>query len=73
MLRLLNKARHVAETTNKVTVITATSMRKKYPGKIFVEAFSEKDIRDSLEGFNDVGLGRNMIQLDKEGYTELFN
>lgn len=48
VLRLLNKARHLAETANKVTVITATSMRKKYAGKIFVEAFSEKDVRDSL-------------------------
>lgn len=33
---LLNKARHLAETSEKVAVVTATSMKKKYSGKIFV-------------------------------------
>lgn len=60
VLKILNKARHLAGTTNRVTIVSALAMRKKFPGKIFVEAFSEKDIRDSLDGFNNINLGRKI-------------
>ena len=43
-LVILNKARHLAKTENKVTIISALAM-KKHPGRIFVEAMSEKDVR----------------------------
>ncbi len=33
---LLNKAKCLADKSNKVTVITATAIKKKYSGKIFV-------------------------------------
>lgn len=52
-----------------MTVVTATSLRKKYSGRVFVEAFSEKDLRDSLEGFNFVMLSKNIHQLDREDYA----
>jgi hypothetical protein len=65
VLCLLNKARHLAGEGKRVRVVTATALRKKYPGRIFVEAFSEKDVRDSLEWFNQVMLGRNLQHLDR--------
>lgn len=40
VLSILNKARHLAETTNKLSIVTVSAMKKKFMGKIFVEAFS---------------------------------
>ena len=47
------------------------AMKKKYPGKIFVEAHNEKVIRDGLNGFIDVNL-RKINRLQHEDYTNLF-
>lgn len=66
---LLNKAKCLADKSNKVTVITATAIKKKYSGKIFVEAFSQKDVRDSLEGFTNVRLGKDLVQLKRQDYV----
>ena len=61
VLCILNKAKHVAKTENKVTIVSAMSMKKKYPGRILVEAFNERDIRESLDGFNNVNLGKKIV------------
>ena len=38
VLYLLNKAMHLAKTSGKMSIISATSIKKKYSGKIFVQA-----------------------------------
>lgn len=55
---ILNKASHLLNSAKKVTIVSALAMKKKFPGKIFVEAYDEKSIRDSLEGFVDINLGK---------------
>ena len=37
---------------------TAMALKKKYPGKLFIEALSDKAIKQSLEGFIDINTGR---------------
>ena len=37
---------------------TAMALKKKYPGKIFIEAENEKCIKQSLQGFIDVNIAR---------------
>ena len=64
VLCILNKARHLAKTENKVTIISALSMKKKYPGRILVESHTEKDILDSLDGFNNVNLNKKIVELE---------
>lgn len=56
-----------------MTIVSALAMRKKFPGKIFIEAFSPKDITDSLDGFTHVSLARNLTELDSESYVDLFS
>jgi len=47
-----------------MTMITgALALKKKYPGKIFVEAQSELAVKQSLEGFIDVNTKR-IIPMD---------
>ena len=40
VLSILNKAKYLAETTKKLAIVTVSAMKKKFTGKIFVEAFS---------------------------------
>ncbi len=47
------------------------AMKKRHPGKIFVEAANEKDIKQSLYGFIDVNLGK-ILKFQHEDYTNLF-
>lgn len=47
------------------------ALKKKYPGKIFIEAESEKAIKESLNGFIDINTGR-IIPMDHEFYSSLF-
>ena len=54
-----------------MTIGSAMSLKKKYPGKIFIEAQSEKDVKDSLQGFIDVNVGR-VTAMDHEFYSSLF-
>lgn len=39
-------------------------MKKKYPGRILVEAFTERDILESLDGFNNVNLNKKIAELE---------
>lgn len=55
-----------------MSITTAFSFKKKYPGKIFIEAATEKDVRDSLDGFVDVNLGQ-IRMMDEESYSSLFD
>ena len=45
VLKILNKARHMIETSKPVSIVSALSFKKRYPGKIFVEAYSERGVR----------------------------
>lgn len=36
VLSILNKARYMAETTKKLSIVTVTAMKKKFSGKIFI-------------------------------------
>lgn len=47
------------------------ALKKKYPGKIFIEAQNEKVIRESLEGFIDINAGR-ITPMDNDFYSSLF-
>lgn len=69
--RILNKAAHLAKTEKKVTIVSALAM-KKFPGKLFLEAFEERHIRESLEGFVDLNLGK-IVAFDSESYGHLFS
>lgn len=58
---ILKKAEHYRKTKNpkyKVQITSAMALKKKYPGKIFVEAANEKIIRESFDGFIDANLGK---------------
>eukprot|EP00919_Chromeraceae_sp_WS-2016_P012346 GHVR01028813.1.p3 GENE.GHVR01028813.1~~GHVR01028813.1.p3 ORF type:complete len:101 (-),score=5.89 GHVR01028813.1:2274-2576(-) len=71
---ILNKGSYYAKTKNpkyRVAITSVLSLKKKYPGKIFIEAQCEKDIRDSLEGFIDINLHK-IQPLDHESYSNLF-
>jgi len=46
-------------------------MKKKFPGKIFVEAYDEKSIKESLQDFIDINWTKIQI-LDHESYRNLF-
>lgn len=39
VLSILNKAKHMAMDNKKMSIISVIALRKKYPGKLFVEAF----------------------------------
>lgn len=73
VLKILNKAKIEADSQNRVTIVSALAMKKKFPGKIFIEAFHEKDVHDSLDGFNYVNLSRKLLELDADAYADLFN
>jgi hypothetical protein len=44
VIKILNKAKHLANQPGQIRIVSAISLRKKYPGRIFVEAFSESDV-----------------------------
>jgi hypothetical protein len=54
-----------------MNVTSALALRKKYPGKIFIEGPSENAIRASLEGFIDVNT-KKIVPMDNEFYSNLF-
>ena len=39
-------------------IATAMALKKKYPGKLFIEAQNEKVIKESLQGFIDINTAR---------------
>lgn len=53
-------------------ITSALALKKKYPGKIFVEAPSEAAIRKSLEGFIDVNT-KKIVPMDNDFYSTLFD
>ena len=61
VMSILNKTVYYERTKNekfKMSIGTAMALKKKYPGKIFVEANSEKAVKESLQGFIDVNIAR---------------
>lgn len=54
-----------------MAVTSALALKKKYPGRIFVEAPSEQAVRESLEGFIDVNT-KKVTPMDNEFYSSLF-
>ena len=47
------------------------ALKKKYPGKLFIEAENEKVIKESLQSFIDVNTSR-VTPMDHEFYANLF-
>ena len=47
------------------------ALKKKYPGKIFIQAANEKVIKESLESFIDINSGR-ITPMDNDFYSTLF-
>lgn len=73
VLNILNKARHFAkDPEKKLKIISVIALKKKFPGRIFVEAYEERHIYESLEGFNDVHLGKKIVLLGHDNYASLF-
>ncbi len=73
-MAVLNKAAYYDKTQNikyKVQLGTVMAMKKKYPGKIFIQAQNQKVIKESLQGFIDVNTGR-ITPMDHEFYSSLF-
>ena len=54
-----------------MSITSALALKKKYPGRIFVEAPSEQAVRESLEGFIDVN-AKKVTPMDNEFYSSLF-
>jgi len=61
-LSILNKAQYCANNSEKYycNISSVFSSKKRFPGKIFVEADNEKEVKDSLVGF--VKLNLNTIK-----------
>lgn len=61
VMSILNKTAFYEHTHNekyKMQIGTAMALKKKYPGKIFIEALNEKAVKDSLQGFIDCNVAR---------------
>lgn len=74
VLSILNKSAYYEKTRNKhyYSNITAVlALKKKYPGKLFIEAPNENDIKLSLDGFIDVN-SKKITPLDNDFYANLF-
>lgn len=74
VMSILNKTAYFIKTKNvhySMKVSSALALKKKYPGKIFVEAPGENQVRSSLEGFIDVNT-KKIIPMDNEFYSNLF-
>jgi hypothetical protein len=72
-LALVNKANycHAHPGHYYCRLISAFASRKKFPGKIFIEANSEKDAKDSLEGLTAV-MSESVKQVDYQAYGSIF-
>jgi hypothetical protein len=53
-LAILNKASQLKDSEKALAICSVMSMKRKFPGYIFVEAMSELAVKTSLEGFLDV-------------------
>lgn len=74
VLSILNKSAYYEKTKKgsyKMTITSALALKKKYPGKIFVEAPSEQAVKESLDGFIDVNI-KKVTPMDNEFYSNLF-
>jgi hypothetical protein len=71
---ILNKTAYYDRTKKeayKMSITSALAIRKKYPGKIFVEADNEQAVKESLEGFIDVN-AKKVTEMDNDFYSSLF-
>ena len=74
MLAILNKSAYYEKTKKscyKMTITSALAIKKKYPGKIFIEAPSEQAVKESLDGFIDINI-KKITPMDNEFYSNLF-
>lgn len=61
VMAILNKTAYYQKTQNdkyKMQIATAMALKKKYPGKLFIEAQNEKAIKESLQGFIGINTAR---------------
>ena len=73
-MSILNKSAYYQQTKKpgyKIEITSALSLKKKYPGKIFVQAPSEAAIKNGLEGFIDVNT-KKITPMDSDFYSSLF-
>lgn len=71
-LAILNKAAQLKDKKDKaLTICSVMSMKRKFPGYIFVEAMTERDVKSSLEGFLDIML-KEMQPIKDDQYQNLF-
>ena len=73
-MSILNKTYFYEQNHNekyKMQIGTAMALKKKYPGKIFIEAQNEKAIKQSLHGFIDCNVAR-VNAMDTQFYSSLF-
>ena len=73
-LSILNKSAYYQRTNKpayKIEVTSALALKKKYPGRLFVEAPSEAAIREGLEGFIDINT-KKITPMDNDFYSSLF-
>lgn len=74
VMSILNKSAYYEKTQNekfKMEIGTAMALKKKYPGRIFIEAKDQKAVKNSLQGFIDCNVSR-VTPLDHESYANLF-
>ena len=60
VLKILNKTRILQETPNSIKVVSVLALPKRFPGKVFVEAFCEGDVKNAVEGFVHVKIKREL-------------
>lgn len=70
---ILNKAKYCASNPGKYIckIISAFASKKKHPGKIFVEAQNDKDVKNSLEGFTNININ-SVKEVEYETYCSIF-
>jgi len=72
-LALINKANYCQSHPGHYycQLISAFASKKKFPGKVFIEANSEKEAKDSLEGLTTV-MAESVKQVDYQLYGSIF-
>jgi len=64
VIKILNKAKYFYNKPGQLSIVSAMSLKKKFPGRIFVEAFSDSDVYESLSGLNDIYFGKKILPLE---------
>lgn len=63
VLCILNKAKHCAQLKQRLKIVSVISIKKKYPGKIFVEAFSVDHVYEDLRGFDKIYFSKKIVEI----------